>query len=252
MRREHDVHRLELVLETGDGVVDRVGAVAEDHARVEQRARVDDHVARFFAEPHAVDDARRPVLAVAKARLVVVREHAEHGRAEADRRKRFRARSRELRRVFLADPVLVRDVHEQRDAGIHRGHHRGRAHGVDLHEDAGLLPLVERRRADVLSSFSLGPGTGVSAISPVYLIPIAAILRISARARLGRADSEPQRAGRDDPRSVDHALLDVIAQRDVALGRTAARENRGVAGLEQRAASAPSRRGRCSCACARR
>ena len=51
--------------------------------------------------------------------------------------------------------------------------------------------------------------------------------------RLRRVVREPHRARRDDPRAVDHALLDVVTQRDVAFGRAAAREHRRVAGLEE-------------------
>ena len=78
------------------------------------------------------------------------------------------------------------------------------------------------------------PGTGVSAISPVNLTPIAAILRISARAISGRVVGQPNLPGRNDARAVDDALLDVIAERDVAVGRTAAGEDRRVAGFELR------------------
>ena len=46
----------------------------------------------------------------------------------------------------------------------------------------------------VSSSLSLGPGTGVSAISPVYLIPSAASFRTSSR-----ADSGVWFASRSDP-----------------------------------------------------
>ncbi len=51
-----------------------------------------------------------------------------------------------------------------------------------------------RTARSVSSSFSLGPGTGVSAISPVYLMPSAAILRTSSR-----ADSGVWFASRSDP-----------------------------------------------------
>ena len=44
---------------------------------------------------------------------------------------------------------------------------------------------------------------------------------------------EPQRAGRDDARTVDLTLLDVIAQRDVAFRRAAAGEHRRVSRLEK-------------------
>ena len=47
---------------------------------------------------------------------------------------------------------------------------------------------------NVSSSFSLGPGTGVSAISPVNLMPSAAILRTSSR-----ADSGVSFASRSEP-----------------------------------------------------
>ena len=51
---------------------------------------------------------------------------------------------------------------------------------------------------------------------------------------LGRVVVQPQRPGRDDARPVDDALVDVIAQRDVAFRGSAAGQHRGVAGFEQR------------------
>src|SRR5437762_2220699 len=51
---------------------------------------------------------------------------------------------------------------------------------------------------------------------------------------IGRAGLQVEPARRDDPRSPDDALVDVIAKRDVAFGRTAARQDRRVARVEQR------------------
>src|SRR5262249_4664117 len=52
--------------------------------------------------------------------------------------------------------------------------------------------------------------------------------------RVGRAAGQIEPARRDDSRSLDDAFVDVIPQREVTLGRTAAGENRRVAGVEQR------------------
>jgi len=56
LHREHDVERLQLVLEAGFRVVGRIGAVTEDHAGVEQRACVHRHIPGLLAKANAVDD----------------------------------------------------------------------------------------------------------------------------------------------------------------------------------------------------
>jgi len=85
--REHQVERLQLVLEARLRIVVRVGAVAVDDARIPRRARIDRLVARFLAAAVAVENLLRPVSAVSEPRLVVIGEDAEYGDAESDRRQ---------------------------------------------------------------------------------------------------------------------------------------------------------------------
>ena len=55
---------------------------------------------------------------------------------------------------------------------------------MHLNHHAGLLAFVDHGPQNVQLFFG-GPGTGVSAISPVNLTPMSAIFRISARAVSG-------------------------------------------------------------------
>ena len=88
-------------------------------------------------------------------------------------------------------------------------------------------------------SFSDGPGIGVSAISPVNLIPIAAIFRTSARAASGVLFSLtcPDGMMRGPLMS---ALVDVIPERDVSFRRTASGQDGRVSGFEKRLHLRPS------------
>ena len=124
-------------------------------------------------------------LPVAEPRQVVLRKHAEDGRAKTNRPQNLRARSRQFLRVLFAHEVFVGEMHEQRNTGIDGRHHGLGTYRMDLHHHAGLLRLRPRSARRTSNSLSLGPGTGVRAISPVNLTPISAIFRISARAVSG-------------------------------------------------------------------
>ena len=78
LSREHHIENLQFVIQPSRGVVICVGAVAEDSARIPDRARVHRHVTGFLAQPDAVDDPFGPRLAVAETRLVIVRKYAEY------------------------------------------------------------------------------------------------------------------------------------------------------------------------------
>src|SRR5262245_1945853 len=233
LHREHEIERLQLVFESGFRVVRGVGAVAEHRARIEDRARVHRHVPGFFAQSHAADDRLRPVLAITEARFVVVGKDAEHRCAETDRRQDLRARSRELLGILDAREVLVRQMHQKRDAGTDSGHHRRCAHGVNLDQHAGLLAFVD----DCLQDLHLlrgGAGHGGQRNLAGELDPHRRHLPNLSPGRFGRVLIQPQHARRDDARPIDLARLDAIPQRDVPVGWTARREERGVAGFELR------------------
>ena len=74
---------------------------------------------------------------------------------------------------------------------------------------------------------------GVSAISRVCLMPLAGMARTAARASSG-VPSQIDAFRRDNPRAVDHSRLNVIAQSQITVTRAPARQDRRVAGLEQR------------------
>ena len=134
--------------------------------------------------------------------------------------------------VGLADPVLVRQVHEQRDARLDGRVHRRRAHGVHLHVDADLLAFVEHG-AQHLELLRARAGHRRQRDLARVLDARAPSSRELLRARAsGVVLGEPQALRRNDARTVDLAGLDVLAQRDVAVAGAAAGENRRVAGLE--------------------
>ena len=127
----------------------------------------------------------------------------------------------------------MRRVHEVFHAGVDGRHHGLRAHGVDLHARARLLRFVEQH-AQVLHF--LRRGTGLRRQRDLA-DPFHAELRdrLSFRADfVRRAVREIEARRRNDARAADHAFIDVVAQRDVAFGRAAARQDRRVACVEQR------------------
>ena len=170
--------------------------------------------------------------AVAEARRVVVRKHAEHRRAERRRPEHLRARVRHDFRVFLAHPVFVRQVHQQRHARLHRGHHRARAHGMHLHHHAGLLRFVDHRAKHF--QFLLARAGHRRQRDFAGELDALRGHRADCRAAFVGCASQVDALGGNDARSVDHAAVDVVSQRDVAVAGPAARENRRVAGLELR------------------
>ena len=84
----------------------------------------------------------------------------------------------------------------------------------------------------VSSSLAVGPGLGVSAISPVNLdTEVGNLTHFGARL-LGR-ESQPHRSGWDDARSVDDALFDMVPQRQVSLSRTASGQDGRISGFQK-------------------
>src|SRR5262249_6334767 len=112
-------------------------------SRIPGGACVYRHDAGFFAEADAVDDRFGPWPSVAEARLVVVGEDSEHGRAETYRAQDLRTGCGQLLRVVLAHEVSVWKMDEQRHACIDRSDHGLRAHRVHLDGHADLLRFIK-------------------------------------------------------------------------------------------------------------
>ena len=122
-------------------------------------------------------------------------------------------------------------MHEQRHARVHRRHHRRRADGVDLNHHARLLAFVHDGANDVHLLRGRAGHRRQGDLAGELDAQRRHLANLGAR-RVGRVLVEAQHARRDDARPVDLARLDAVAQRDVALGGPASREERGVAGLE--------------------
>ena len=102
---------------------------------------------------------------------------------------------------------------------------------MDLNHHAGLLPLVHDglEHLDLLSRRSGYRSQGDLARK---LDPHGGHFSYFGAGRFRGVIVQSQDARRDDARSVDEAGLDVIPERDVAVGRTAAGQDGRVAGLE--------------------
>src|SRR5207249_6692808 len=117
-------------------VVGGVGAVTQDGARIPDSARIHRHISSFLAKAHSVHDGFGPRPSVPEPRYVVIREHAENGRAKSNRPQNLGAGGGEFLRVLLAYPVFVGEVHQQWYTGLDGGHHGGRTKGTDLDHTA--------------------------------------------------------------------------------------------------------------------
>ena len=152
--------------------------------------------------------------------------------AEGDQARDDRPGLRHLLGLLVGGEILVREVHQARDAGINCRNHRGAAHRVHVDLHADLFRLVHDRLEDLYFGLRRGGLRRQADFAGVF-DPLGG-QRLDGRARFRRRLPEVHLARRDDARADELALVDAVAQRDVRFGLSAAGKDRGVAGLEQR------------------